>query len=698
MKTIITAILVLISFNLFAQKQKEVKIDFVPEYLKQAKSIEVKIFSEYKSVNKLYKKNDKNFHPFYIKNSDKENLKKHIEEKFINNRQKKNSNAKLDLLFTVNIKGRYYTKKYEGTTRTYYVNGGYRESSFIGERKSGFGCTYNINVVDKATKEKLFSKEFYVYAKNDKDIIKKTIKKIPSTGIVPSNFSVKINNIDIIEKIRLLNKETLQELINKGQNPNYKCMNLPGIILELGKKPLLMHCAFSKDLMFVLFKNGATSIGWDDDGKTILDYYYLYGYRDYKLLELILKNGLDINKISSFSKTTYDKQFIPVEWNDSKYTPIYYPFKNRNFDFMKLMIKYGANLNVGFSFKSSYGISKTTNEYSLLGYATKNADLKMMRFLIKNGAGVNFHYKEKTALDVYKKDNKKVKMYLDSLGAIKYEEFNRAYDQKEYDKIIKYMLSGFPVSSKQFIKIKPYLLTKIKEYPKLLEEIKKAETKINIKKACGVIVNNSLDSLKEITALLDNDFFETPDLLRLASRNNKIDIASFLLQNGADVNYIYRKYIPTPIFEAKSKEMISLLMKNGADVSIKNYKGKNVFEYFIHNVEFTEAIIKGGMDPNLIIESDRRIPTSPLQIACGSIMSENNTLHIAKLLIEAGANIENIDKALRSCVYRRKTKVAKYLIDKGADPFKISKYEYTPYKLAKNKGQKELVKYMKSKR
>lgn len=125
-----------------------------------------------------------------------------------------------------------------------------------------------------------------------------------------------------------------------------------------------------------------------------------------------------------------------------------------------------------------------------------------------------------------------------------------------------------------------------------------------------------------------------------------------------------------------------------------NEKEKLMYEVGHHNIESIKAAIKEGYDVNF----SNGDGSTYLHVAV-----INFDLEITKLLVEAGAEIDCVDKNENTpLIYAVSTKdprmyeIAKYLISKGADlDFKAG--EYTPRYLINMFERKELMEYIKEK-
>lgn len=199
----------------------------------------------------------------------------------------------------------------------------------------------------------------------------------------------------IYEEFLELDSEDAIAFLN-GINLNYYELEFLLKIALLSKKNL--------DVINFLIQNGSNlNSGYESAIFYALDYY--------EALQLLIKNGANVNYSNSFGKT-----------------PIFYAVENNNIEAIKLLIKNGANLNV--KLIDNEDILKVNLPYyisicsyihpskTLVIHTSIYGNLDILKLLIKNGA--DYKEKDNTGLDAlyYAKiyNNKDIVAYLKELG------------------------------------------------------------------------------------------------------------------------------------------------------------------------------------------------------------------------------------------------------------------------------------------
>ena len=96
-----------------------------------------------------------------------------------------------------------------------------------------------------------------------------------------------------------------------------------------------------------------------------------------------------------------------------------------------------------------------------------------------------------------------------------------------------------------------------------------------------------IEAIENGTIEVDEPYFassgDTP--LFWAAILNNIELAKYLLKNGANVNFVQAKYKATPLHAAARRglsDMCALLLDNGADVTLREKNGKTPGQYVSH--------------------------------------------------------------------------------------------------------------------
>ncbi len=174
--------------------------------------------------------------------------------------------------------------------------------------------------------------------------------------------------------------------------------------------------------------------------------------------------------------------------------------------------------------------------------------------------------------------------------------------------------------------------------------------------------------------------------------NRQIKEVKALLQQGADPNTRNEKG-DTLLFLAidkKSLPIVKLLVEHGADV---HARGR------YHQTPLIRAVWKNALTivkyllPLSDIEAEDKDGDTALIYA-----AEFNRLKIAKILIEHGAEINKRNRYQRTALHKAADRgyleMVKLLIEHGADLYAKDKYGYTPYNDAVFQSHKEVQRYL----
>ena len=193
---------------------------------------------------------------------------------------------------------------------------------------------------------------------------------------------------------------------------------------------------------------------------------------------------------------------------------------------------------------------------------------------------------------------------------------------------------------------------------------------------------------------------ETP--LIVASREGHVDVVSFLVEHGADLN-LQCKAGDTALMTAclfNKRDVVIFLVEHGANVNLQSDgSGSTALHLFLYGIPMysddnycnvLSSLIENGADVNACMRDD----CTPLMMA-----STNGHVNAVALLVEHGANMDIQDKdgdtALHYAVTTREAKEGKYcvvekLLDLGAAQL-YNNYHLTPLLQASNIGDNLMV-------
>lgn len=208
-------------------------------------------------------------------------------------------------------------------------------------------------------------------------------------------FNMPYRNAErLVKAIKQENFEKIEKLLDSGVDPNVTTTSditefVLNIVESTGERPLSIACDIgSLEIVQMLIDYGATAEPYDKCGWSPLNQtLFHYQSDDKKIVELLIKNGADINEDSPFG--------LPI-FNAAEMTPRQYDRKGNkgacyigNYDeevakgitdIVEMLLEYGGyNINL----KSSY------NGSTLLISATKSGNLYLVEYLLANGCDVS---------------------------------------------------------------------------------------------------------------------------------------------------------------------------------------------------------------------------------------------------------------------------------------------------------------------
>lgn len=180
--------------------------------------------------------------------------------------------------------------------------------------------------------------------------------------------------------------------------------------------------------------------------------------------------------------------------------------------------------------------------------------------------------------------------------------------------------------------------------------------------------------------------------LQAAASEGLIKIAHLLIKYGANVNH---NLSTTALFWASvggHSEMVKLLIKNGAEINLKNKKGRlTALDIAIYNghSDTTALLLKYGANIN---QEGKRLPP-PLHLAI-----QKNNFYITSLLIKNKANINLKDKRgntpLHIAALKVNVDIISILIENGANINSKNNHGRTPLHFASSLGKKNIVSFL----
>lgn len=365
-------------------------------------------------------------------------------------------------------------------------------------------------------------------------------------------------------------EELTKELIRKGANVNSIVQTSD---FFYGSPPIYvaMWKNMPETVKMILQKDPDLSIR-DRDGRTVL-FYSEFLEKNLDIANLLIDKGANINAQ------------IPAESNNPSYTPLIYALKAESYNYAKLLIERGADVN----------IDNQNCESNPLLICLKNRNYDLSKLIIEHGADVNRTFSP-------------------------HDEYYPAYTPLEFAiRFSNYDFAKFLI--KKGAKVNS---TNIDLYLNLLIAVKA----------------NNLDSVQlllENGADINAMYHDNNNILHVATVSNAdIQIVKLLLEKGIDVNSI-NTFDESPLYlsvEQWNNEIAKLLLENGANANIKA----------LYKVDEIRTPLMKAADANniecciLLIEynADRYITNNKGQSALDVAIKKNNTI-IADI-------IENYDK------------------------------------------------------
>ncbi|KAH9491577.1 hypothetical protein Btru_030725, partial [Bulinus truncatus] len=202
--------------------------------------------------------------------------------------------------------------------------------------------------------------------------------------------------------------------------------------------------------------------------------------------------------------------------------------------------------------------------------------------------------------------------------------------------------------------------------------------------------------VRELPSKLYN-VLKNSDHLNTAVQKGQMEIIHILLDNGADVNFIYNG--KTPLMYATNINTIDLLIERGADVNlvVNQETALHHFVNFNFFLQLQRCLRKsGGDDSDDVAKSIRDEVVRRLLYHGASVIDKDNSwsmplitvaatwpysLSVLQLLVEAGANVKEADQfssVLDRAVASDSLDSIKFLVNQGAGVNVLDSYGQTP--------------------
>ncbi len=542
-------------------------------------------------------------------------------------------------------------------------------------------------------------------------------------------------------ELNLRNEESQSALFLSVINENLKATKaliIAGAELNLqdkeGKTPLMIAGITGQyEISKALLKGGADPALKNKKGKTAL--FIACKYEQLKIIKALINNGADINDTDKYGWTALTSAV------DDNHESI-----------VKLLLEYGADINI----RNKYGdtilhrsISENrlsiarlliekgadinavnNNNETPLFKASGNDELLFVKLLLNKGADINIrNNKQLSPLMIsYKKRHLPILKLLIKKNA----------DLRERDKKGRTIVMNLPNKSGRFFDIAELLLAQGAPVDDVDKEGKTGlfySIENNAPEFIYLFLQHGADINKRA-----NDG-ETP-LNCAISKKNK-EIVELLITEGADINYAGKRGI-SPLGGAlswKNFEIIKTMISKGADVNAKDGNGDPIltsvikgFGYQIsprykplgdNDPKLTQLLLENGADVN-IINYKRTTPflisvtKSPISLfekflsAGGELESRNisgetpliisarnNDIDRVRLLLKKGADINAIDymgnTALHNGTDDRKNELIELLLKNNPDLSIKNNADRTPLDIAINNNNDLIIKLLKEK-
>ena len=266
------------------------------------------------------------------------------------------------------------------------------------------------------------------------------------------------------------------------------------------------------------------------------------------------------------------------------------------------------------------------------------------------------------------------------------------------EKAIELISYGADVNQKDFSGLTPLMNASINGYVKLAIELINHNADVNARE---------LDSRGNISA--DSLFYAV-------NANNSLELVKVLLNSGANPNIVYSDpdegnfTILDRSLYYNNFEIFKTLVENGANIDKVNDRGEPFIVNAIRRERFdiVKYLVEKGIDPTMKYTDYRNIPFSLLAATVN-----NNDTKIAEYLIDKGADVNTkaiIDNYMENgmtsndkddskeavnliltAIENGNTSLVKLLIEKGVDTTVVNKKKKTVFDIAREKNYDDIL-------
>lgn len=385
-----------------------------------------------------------------------------------------------------------------------------------------------------------------------------------------------------------------------------------------------------------------------------------------------------INELPVSSRSLYIHRSLP-----SGHTPLITAIKRGHHKLCKLLLSYGSGVN-----KTSISSGKTP-----LHYAVKTGDLAIFNMLILAGANIN----KKTCFTSKAEHVQETPLGLAS--------------RKGFSKFCKLLLEkNASVDCSDALQKTPLFIACEMGHEQVLEVLLRFKPNVNyVRKFYGdsplyITSKNGHKNICEklINAGADPNSFQnelcnsTP--LIAACRHGHKEVCQLLISRGAKVNRAKANNFFTALHVAvdkREKEIVELLLDNGADISLLVKDGMNALHLACRSneLDICKMLLSRGIDAT----KKCIIGRTPLFVAV-----EESNEGICELLLSYGVDPNRGNGKIHSnplnlSIERGSNVIFKMLLEHGADPNKKEFDKTTPLQLAVNTNSEEMCKELISK-